>query len=54
MKRYNMTCLAKCYNSTIDQCIAMKFDIGDITECFRNILIDKRPLFFECYFRSEK
>jgi hypothetical protein len=38
-----MACLANCYNSTIDQCIAMKFYIGDITESFRNIPVDTRP-----------
>jgi len=32
----------------------MKFDIGDITERFRNIVIDKHPPFFECKFRSDK
>jgi len=32
----------------------MKFDIGDTTERFRNILIDTSPLFFECNFQSEK
>jgi len=32
----------------------MKFGIGDISERFRNILIDTRTLFFECNFQSEK